>query len=106
MAQLKEEMGKLKCREEGLQGQHEVLERRHREHLSIRDGLAHLEAFCGQVSQGLENLSFQERQKLLRLVVDRIVLDEQRVRIEAAIPLGSPGDFANLRPRSLNRRTD
>ena len=57
-----------------------------------------LEAFCERVSQGLENLSFEERQKLLCLVVDRIVVDGQRVHIEGVIPVQghTPGDA--LRP--------
>jgi len=44
--------------------------------------LEHLERFCRQVSQGLETLTFEERQQLLRLVVERITVDNGRIRIE------------------------
>ncbi|MCH8088271.1 MAG: hypothetical protein IIC81_10570 [Chloroflexi bacterium] len=90
-------MGKLKARREALERERRQLERLHQEQVRGEDALVRLEAFCKRVSQGLENLSFEERQKLLRLVVDRIVVDGQHVRIEGVIPQGHTPEIA-LRP--------
>ena len=97
LPRLKEEMGKLKARREALERERRQLERLHQEQVRGEDALVRLEAFCKRVSQGLENLSFEERQKLLRLVVDRIVVDGQHVRIEGVIPQGHTPEIA-LRP--------
>jgi len=64
-----------------------------------RQALTRLEAFRETVSQGLENLTFEERQSLLRLLVEKIVVDEGKVRVEAIIPLDeASGDLVRLRP--------
>lgn len=52
--------------------------------------MRHLEAFCHRVAQGLEALTFQERQQLIRFVVERITMQNGRVRIETVIPMGEP----------------
>ena len=87
LPRLKEDMGKLKARRELLQKERRELDRLREEHVREEDALVRLEAFCERVSRGLENLSFEEKQKLLRLLVDRIEVDGQQVRIEAVIPL-------------------
>ena len=45
-----------------------------------------MERFCRQVSEGLDTMTFEERQQLLRLVVERITVEDGRVRIETIIP--------------------
>lgn len=91
-------MGRLRARREALERERRKLEHLRQEQVQGEDALARLEAFCERVSEGLGNLSFEERQKLLRLVVDRIVVEGQRVRIETVIPLqGYPPEVA-LRP--------
>ena len=47
-----------------------------------------LQTFCHRVSEGLDRMSFEERQELLRLVVDRITVEDETVRIDTAIPQG------------------
>jgi len=42
-------------------------------------------------------MSFEERQELLRLVVDRITVEDETVRIETVIPQGD--DYSQLRTR-------
>ena len=46
-----------------------------------------LEKFCETVAVGVDSLTFGERQELLRLVVERILLEGDRGRVEAVIPL-------------------
>jgi len=53
---------------------------------SRKSSVEHLERFCGEVVSGLDVLTFEERQKLLRLVVERTIVKDNRVRIETVIP--------------------
>ena len=46
------------------------------------------ERFCNQVAKGLEAMTFEERQQLLRLVVERITVEDGRVRVETIITTG------------------
>ena len=51
------------------------------------------------VSRGLECMTLEEKQRLLRLVVEKIVVEEGKVRVEAIIPLDdTSGDLVGLRP--------
>jgi site-specific DNA recombinase len=47
-----------------------------------------LEAFCQSVRGTLEEPSFEVRQKVLQLVVDRIVVEETRIVIHHVMPVG------------------
>ena len=54
--------------------------------------LASLEAFARSVGEGLETADFAKRQEVIRLMVERVMVEEGgRLRIELAIPLGGPG---------------
>ncbi len=55
--------------------------------------------FCRTVSTGLDNLTFEEQQKILRLVVHRaIIKDKSNICIELAIPLWPDDNISQLRP--------
>jgi site-specific DNA recombinase len=54
-----------------------------------------LEAFCASIRASLIDPSFEVKQKVLRLVVDRIIFEESRVTIRHIIPMTSIG----LQPR-------
>jgi len=99
LPQFKQEMDKLRSRRGALERQLGDLERQRQEHVQAQDALASLETFCQRVSQGLDSVTFEEKQMLLRLVVDRIVVDGQNVRIEGVIPLHG------YQPETALRRT-
>ena len=63
--------------------------------MDTQKALAHLERFCHQVSKGLTSLTFDERQQLLRLVIERITVENGVARIDTVIP----PDQYNLRNR-------
>ena len=56
-----------------------------------------LSRFCEHVVAGLPKLDFEERQQLLRKVVDRIVITAGQVTIKLAIPLSTNLDLTPLR---------
>ncbi len=46
---------------------------------------------------GLENLTFEERQQFLRLVVEGITLADGKVKVETVIPTEQDGKLRNVR---------
>jgi site-specific DNA recombinase len=55
-----------------------------------------LTAFAATLQKGLNNMDFGERQRLVRLLVERVVIRDDRLTIEHAVPLS--GRFSGLRP--------
>ncbi|MEE9260978.1 MAG: recombinase family protein, partial [Dehalococcoidia bacterium] len=97
LSRYKIEMEKLRGRRENLDKVAQELDDKANRELSRRDALEHLRRFCDQVSQGLDVMTFEERQQLLRLVVERITVEEERVTVETVIPTGQ--DDVKLRNR-------
>jgi site-specific DNA recombinase len=56
----------------------------------------HVQAFAKRVSKGLDNMDFNQRRELLRLLVDEVVYDEGNVTIKTIIPL----DEVQLHPEA------
>ena len=54
--------------------------------------LNQLNQFCQRVIQGMDEMTFDERQQLLRLVVERITVEDGRVNIETVIPVDNRKD--------------
>ena len=92
-----DEMRKLGDRREHLEVCARELDRRQQQQQESRSALADLDRFCNQVTQGLDALTFEERQQLLRLVVERTTVENGRVLIETVIPTGQ-GNLCNRRP--------
>ena len=82
----KAEMDRLRAEREELQRMVQDIDRRQRQDKDSHSALEHLERFCNQVAKGLEALTFEERQQLLRLVVERITVEDGRVKVETVIP--------------------
>ena len=51
------------------------LDRRSDYERDSKSALRHLESFCHRVADRLDNMSFEERQEILRLVVDRFTVE-------------------------------
>ena len=101
----KGEMDKLRAQQEKLERIGQNIERRAKETQQSHYALEHLEKFCRQVARGLENLAFEEKQQLLRLVVERIVVDNGKVRIDTIIPTGQDDvKLRNARPELVEGR--
>jgi len=90
------EMEKLRERRGGLANMQNQMLRKAAQEQDANAGLRYLKNFCDRVSQSLENLTYEDRQKLLLLVVERITVEDNRVRIETIIP---PNQGVQLRTR-------
>src|SRR5882672_4340665 len=98
----------LKARRERLELTLEVNRARERElrahalnHGRVDQLAEDIEAFAATLREGLEQLQFLDRQRLTRLLVERVVLTGDRVTIEHAVPLS--GRFSGLRSSSRGR---
>ena len=92
VATLKERMTGCRTQRQSLEGRLAILAdatARRRQQAQVLDSL---QAFCHQVGEGLEDADFARRQEIIRLMVERVVVEDGgRLRIELAIPLGGRG---------------
>ena len=88
LATLKERTAACKVQRQALEGRLAALGDAATRRQQQTQALASLQEFCRQVGEGLENADFAGRQKVLRLMVERVVVDGGGLRIELAIPLG------------------
>ncbi len=106
------EMPQFKAKMDELRRQKELLEKRLAEtdtqigcSQQEADVLAKLETFCQTVAKGLDKLTFEEKQVLLRLLVEKVVIENGKVRVDTIITLKEgPGPVA-LRPPCFFRET-
>jgi len=107
MDALKERMGTIRAQKKALEDRRQALENQERQNLRLRDALAALERFREEVGGSLDSLDFEGRQKILRTVLDQVVVDGNSLQIKAVIsPDQGPGNghgSVNLHPQS--RRT-
>ena len=94
-AQLEAALEAARSRAKELQSQHADEER-----LGERE--AQLEAFAAAVREGLDALDFEGRQRLVRLLIERVVVTGEHVTIEHAVPLS--GRFCRLRKNDERER--
>ncbi len=59
-----------------------------------------IEAFCNAVKQGIENASFEDRRKIIELLVEEVIVTNGNVEIAHIIPLEKKGNL------QLHDRTD
>ncbi len=93
----KAEMDKLRLHKTGLERAAQEIDRREQRGRDSRKGLEHLESFCRDITRGLEAMTFAERQQLLRLVIERVTVDNGSVRIETVILTGQVDELRNRR---------
>ena len=88
----KTEMDRLRSHRKELDKAAKDIDRRTQQEADSHAALQQLERFCRRVAQGLDALTFDEQQQLLRLIVDRITLADGLARIETVIPTSGECD--------------
>jgi len=71
----KTEMDKLKGQRGALDRNAKETAARRKRMLDTEEAINSLDRFCRKVTEGLEQMTFEERQRLLQLVVDRITVE-------------------------------
>jgi site-specific DNA recombinase len=92
------DLKELKDRREQIQGRRQVLitqsdqeQRLQSERRAAKAVWSDLEAFCRRVRSRLDEASFAERQRILQLLIERIIVGEDSLEIRHVIPLGQAG---------------
>jgi site-specific DNA recombinase len=86
--------------EQALQTQLRQVEAQAEKRLEVATIATCIEAFCERVQQGLEQATFEQRRKLVELLIDRVVVTNDQVEIRYVIPTSEAGEqthFCNLR---------
>ena len=104
LEQYKIKMDELAAHRHDLERLNLEIKDRAQQEVNNRKGLKRLNEFCHQVSAGLDNLSFDERQRFLRLVVEGIVVEDGCVKVETVIPPGHDGTLRNSRGELVEPR--
>jgi site-specific DNA recombinase len=73
-----------------LHREEELLEKMAREQKQERDVRRDLEEFRALVSNRVQHFSFQDKQKLMRMVLDKVVVRDWQVDVQYNIPLSRP----------------
>jgi site-specific DNA recombinase len=53
----------------------------------------HIESFCQRLQPALDHLDFAQRRQLVELLVDRVIVDDDKVEIRYAIPTSPKGEL-------------
>jgi site-specific DNA recombinase len=92
------ELAELKARREQIQGRREVLitqrDQEHRlqtERQTANAIWSDVEAFCQRVRSRLDEATLGERQRILQLLIERVIVGEDSLEIRHVIPLGGSG---------------
>lgn len=89
MEQVQSELGKLKERVKGLDVQRVAIEAKTEAQRMAAENVSSIEAFCMAISQGLSAIGddVDKRQELLRLLVQKVIIEAGKVRIQAGVPV-------------------
>lgn len=77
----------------GLTQQLRQLEAQAQQQLETANLAQHIEAFCQRLQPTLQQLNFAQRRQLVELLVDRVIVDDDKVEIRYAIPTSPKGEL-------------
>ncbi len=89
LEELRERRGQLDIRRQGLRAQQEEQARQVREVAQSQQVLTDLRAFCERVRTRLGEVTLEEQQAILQLVIERVMVGEDTLEIRHVFPLRS-----------------
>lgn len=102
LTQYKAEMDKVRAIKQEREKQLAELSNEAQRQEMQRGAMANLETFCHTVKDGLDNLTFEERQSLLCLLIESAIIRENKIRIEVVLPFDGPNHSVGLCPQCAN----
>lgn len=87
LEELKTRRAGLSERVRALRQQELELQSHQRQQVRLTDLSANIEAVCRRVRTGLRTLSFAGRRHIIGLLVDRVLIDHEKIEIRYAVPL-------------------
>jgi site-specific DNA recombinase len=70
----------------GLQQQLRQLECQAKKHIEILGLADNIQEFCQRIQSTLDDLNFEQRRQLVKLLIDRVIVDDENVEIRYVIP--------------------
>ena len=90
LEELEERWAKIAQRREALSTHYEQQAQLRRQAAQAREVLEDLNTFCGRIDARLDDATFAEKQAILQLLIERIIVGEDTLEIRHVIPLGGP----------------
>jgi len=90
LEELKERRTKIAQRRKALTAQYEQQARLRRQAAQAQEVLEDLETFCRRINARLDDATFEEKQSILQLLIERIIVGEDTLEIRHVIPLDGP----------------
>jgi len=90
LEELEERRTKIAQRRKALRAQYEQRSRLRRQAAQAREVLEDLQVFCRRINARLEDAAFEEKQAILQLLIERIIVGEDTLEIRHVIPLDGP----------------
>ena len=100
LPELERKRKELTKKEEALKAQLAQLEATVTQRVELAKMAESIEAFCEQVRPALEHATFAERRQLVELLIDRVIVDDDKVEIRYVVPTLPDGPhvpFCHLR---------
>jgi len=91
VAELKERRGQVQLRRQALAAERQRSERERSRRQQARGICAELSAFCERILSRLEEATLAERQRILQLLIERVIVGEESLEIRHVIPLRGLG---------------
>jgi site-specific DNA recombinase len=95
----------LEQRDEALASQEKQLQAQSRQRMDLAGVVGSIEDFCERVRGGLTEATFEQRRKLVELLIDRVIVTEEEVEIRYVIPTSPESEhvrFCHLRSDYLH----
>ena len=108
LEELKERRAKITEQRKALRARYEQRARLRRQAAQAREVLENLEAFCRRINARLDDATFEEKQVILQLLIERIIVSEDTLEIRHVVPLdGQPRNSrASVAPPESGLRSD
>jgi site-specific DNA recombinase len=98
LPELKARREQIRLRRQAITGDRDRQSRQRAERLKARDVWRELSAFCGRIRSRLDEATERERQRILQLLIERVIVGDHELEIRHVIPLRGPGPEASQRP--------
>jgi site-specific DNA recombinase len=86
LAEYRRRRGDLERKDEALEGQQRQLRAQADQRTELAGVADSIEDFCARVKSGLEGATFEQRRRLVELLIDRVIVADEEVEIRYVIP--------------------
>ena len=90
LEELQERQAKIAQRREALRTHYDQQAQLRRQAAQAREVLEDLKTFCRRINARLDDATFEEKQSILQLLIERIIVGEDTLEIRHVIPLDGP----------------